>query len=385
MKKSGSIKDKKLKLRRLAKMYYCYLKMILRIPNCIGKKMGIPDLACNLMMPYSEAIEKESNCYVTYNLQPKVVEDMDSHLIYRGNSTEEFCIVMQGPLLYRDDFTLETVRYYGRVFPGVLVIISTWENELDDYIQKLRSEKNCVVILNKHPNKPGGGNVNYQCVSSRKGMLEAKKFDKKYVLKSRTDMRITMPGVLEMLYQYLKMYPISEEKNKKQKFRLILFGVYLFHPYQAGDFFCFGETNDLINYYNIDCELSAAPTVGANTMIDNKWTYRMLFESPQGENAINIHYFSKMNGKVECELEEWWKVISEYIIALPLSFLNPIWLKYDYNHELNYITMSYRRKFMGGSGEDNTIIDFSMWLDMLYCRFSLDASQYEFYLDEPMS
>lgn len=377
-------KDRKDNLRRLAKVYYYFSDLLFKIPNYIGKKLGMQDLTCNLLMPYCEAIENESNCYVTYNLFPKAANDLDNHLTYANRDAGEYCIVMQGPILEKNDFTLETVRCYKRLFPGILVIISTWEGESQEYIQKLEKERNCIVVLNHYPASSGPGNVNFQCVSSLGGMLEAKRNDKKFVMKSRNDMRITMPGTLEMLRQYLEKYAISESAGIMQKYRLIFFGAYLFHPYQAGDFFCFGHVDDMISYYD-QPEMVSATQVDANYIIDNKWSYRMLFANPQGENAINIHYFQKVNGKAECDLEEWWKVLSESIIALPLSFLNPLWIKYDYNHEMNYITMSYRRKIMGGGGADNTIVDFSMWLDMFYHRFALNAADYVFYIDMPMS
>ena len=48
--------------------------------------------------------------------------------------SDEVCIVMQGPLLARDRFTLETIKLFNRLYPQVTVIVSTWEDENKDYI-----------------------------------------------------------------------------------------------------------------------------------------------------------------------------------------------------------------------------------------------------------
>lgn len=383
--KCKQIARKKKALRIAAKTFCGFSKALLSIPYSIGKKIGMDDLACNLLMPFSEAVEHRSNCYVTYNLVPKYAKEQNDWMYYTGTNAEKFGIVIQGPILKRDDFTLETVRYYGKIYPGVLVIVSTWIDEDTAYIQRLEAEKNCIVVLCQYPEKSGIGNINYQTMSSLRGVQEAADKGKEYVLKTRSDTRVTMCGVMELLYQYTILYPLRTQTDKNQNQRIIMFSVSLFHPFHDSGMFFFGAVNDMLNYFDIELSEEVAMKDISYKMVGNKWSYRDLFNMPNGENYMNIKFFEKMNSRVECSLKEWWSVVADNIIALPISLLRPIWVKYDYNHEESNFFMTYRRAIMGGDGPDNTKVDFAMWLDMYHHEFKLDPSIYEDYLDVPMS
>ncbi len=45
-------------------------------------------------------------------------------------SLEDTAIVMQGPIMYDDDFTMETLYRYRAIYPDTLIILSTWEGEV---------------------------------------------------------------------------------------------------------------------------------------------------------------------------------------------------------------------------------------------------------------
>lgn len=372
-------------LRMGASFFYNVSNIILKIPYLVGKKIGMEDLACNLLMPFSEAIEKDSNCYVTYNLFPKSAKDLNEWLPYKGREAEKYCIVIQGPILRKNNFTLETVRYYGRIFPGVQVIVSTWEDESLADIKKLKREKNCVVVLSKYPDCAGIGNVNYQTVSSLNGMKAALKLGKSYALKTRSDTRVTAVGIMDILYQLLCQYPLKSNVTGCQKQRLLLFNAQLFHPYHSSDIFFYGAVEDMIRFFGKKLNRDKSVENAANKMVGNKWTYRDMFESPYGENEILMKYFEEIKGSVACDLRQWWSVLGESVIALPISFLRPIWVKYDYNHEESNFFMTYRRKIMGGGGMDNTKVDFTMWLDMYNNEFKLNPDDWSYLIDCPMS
>lgn len=381
---ANRLKERKRRLRNVSNLIYLVSRIVFKIPNSIGKIRAINDLACNLMIPISEAMNDESNCYVTYNLVPQYADVQNDWLYYSGMLAKECCIVIQGALVKKNDFTLETVKYYGRIYPDVIVVISTWENEDKGYIEKLKKEKNCVIILNKIPTISGASNVNYQILSSLNGAKKAAALGKKYVLKTRSDMRITACGVFDMLCQYVNQYKISTTVKKQQQ-RLVLFNAFLFHPYHTSDFFCFGKCQDVISYYDIELSKAVKEDDIADRMVADLWNYRDLYNNPCGENYICKKYFAKLNGATTCNLHEWWSVLATYVIALPLHVLRPLWIKYDYNHEENNFYMTYRRQMLGGDKIDNTTVEFGMWLDMCEGRFCLDSRDYEYIVDIPMS
>ena len=80
--KAKRVKNKKDFMRSLASMYKAPQKPVLKLVKKFGEKNGSKDFAYNLLMPYTMAVEEESNCYVTYDLYPKKAEDYNNWLYY---------------------------------------------------------------------------------------------------------------------------------------------------------------------------------------------------------------------------------------------------------------------------------------------------------------
>ena len=109
--------------------------------------------------------------FITVHTRPMYAADMP----YAGteNSDDAQCaIVIQGPIRHEKDFTLETVKLYGKHYPAATVILSTWEDENISAFESLGSEK-FKVIRNKKPSNPGGSNINMQIVSTKAGVDKA--------------------------------------------------------------------------------------------------------------------------------------------------------------------------------------------------------------------
>lgn len=381
-KKSAQARDGKVKiLRGLSKIYYQKTKFELRIVEMVGKLIGQDDLTCNLAMPFAEAIEDTSNCYMTYTYYPKHNKDAMSRLIYRGSGYSDSCIVIQGPIITKNHFTLESVRHYKRIFPDVRIVVSTWRDSPADEIKRIGKEKGVSVVKSEYPEKPGFGNINFQRISALNGVKKAKELGCKYVIKTRSDTRITAEGILEFLRYSIDSFPINENISEQNK-RIVFFNCMLFHPYHSSDFFYYGDIDDMIQFFDKELnDKDNMPSI-ASQIIAEKWTYRKSFEHMGGENEIPIKYFEKIlkNG-VHCDLNEWWEILGDYIVALPISWLRPIWYKYDYNHEESNLTFSYRRKIFGGRDINITVVDYAMWNDMVQHSFSLNPRDYEYIID----
>ena len=102
-------------------------------------------------------------------------------------SGERLAIVIQGPIVHCDDFTLETARIYRRHFPGAQLILSSWEDEPRDMVERFRN-LGVAVVLNRKPEFAGVGNINLQITSARNGILRAVENGAEYALKTRTAM-----------------------------------------------------------------------------------------------------------------------------------------------------------------------------------------------------
>lgn len=90
-----------------------------------AKIFGYQDIIDDVMKSMCKIYEKQSDYYAAYKIRPKTQEKIYS--IEEKNPIDETVgIVMQGPIFVRDHFTLETIRIYGKLFPGAKVILSTW-------------------------------------------------------------------------------------------------------------------------------------------------------------------------------------------------------------------------------------------------------------------
>ena len=120
-------------------------------------------------------------------------------------------IIMQGPLIAKDDLTIETVKLYAHLYPGTKVIISTWKDENKTLVRCLDNLDNCIVLLNDYPDFEGYfGHLNYQLVSTMEALKKAKELGYKFCLKTRCDQRFYKRGLIDWFVSLLKTFPVSE-------------------------------------------------------------------------------------------------------------------------------------------------------------------------------
>ena len=108
------------------------------------------------------------------------------------------------------------------------------------------------MISNNLPSYSGYKNINLQSVSSKNAILLAKKLGCKYVLKTRSDIRIYSSDFKDYLIDLIKFYKINRSINLRQKERIITTSFTLrYRLYGISDMILFGNINDLYNYFNI--------------------------------------------------------------------------------------------------------------------------------------
>ena len=86
--------------------------------------------------------------YTSFFKRPKKAKD------YNINSTDasissKIAIIIQGPVLDNSNFIYETIKIYKKTFPKSLIILSTW----DDEIEKLKEIKKLQIKLILSPKK----------------------------------------------------------------------------------------------------------------------------------------------------------------------------------------------------------------------------------------
>ncbi len=164
----------------------------------------------------------------------------------------DVAIVMQGPIDYERDFTLETLMRYRRLYPNTLIILSTWKGEINDDFREVISAIGITIVENDMPSDRGPSNIACQVASSLGGISRAEKeTGVRYVLKTRTDQAFYLPDFLLYFRNTLKTYPV---RNAGLKERIIFLGTHgsmCTYPFRITDFMAFGTIDDVKNLYMV--------------------------------------------------------------------------------------------------------------------------------------
>ena len=150
-----------------------------------------------LMRDCCMSYEKETGDYCSYRKRSGSAENLIVHSGMLSNMSD-VAIVIQGPLILDNHFTLNTVKLYKRYYPGCKVIVSTWNDSNKSEIDSLKTA-GADIVLNAAPGIFGLGNMNFQIVSTKGGIQCADDAGAKYILKTRSDQRIYKPHMLEYL------------------------------------------------------------------------------------------------------------------------------------------------------------------------------------------
>lgn len=296
--------------------------------------------------------EKISGRILTFHSRPLRTLNIDVYSRVR-TSPDTIAVVIQGPLLLKKDFTLETVRLYKKTFsPSSKIIVSTWEGEDSETLQKMR-DLGVIVLTNKKPTKSGIGHINFQVVSTSHGILEAKKLGANYILKSRTDHRMYAPNIEEFLISTIDAFPITTTYSQKKRIVAVSLNTYLYRPYSISDMTLFGTLDDMQSYF--DAPHDTREHFSFHDLSLKAWAKGRLCEG-----LLLTHFLEKMGRKLEFTLEDSWKVYAEHFCIIDSQAIGLFWYKYEYWNEyrvINYIAL-----------KNNQELNFREWL-ILYSNF----------------
>lgn len=143
---------------------------------------------------------------------------------------------------------LESIR---KILPGAQIVLSTWAgsdvDNLDYDILVLNDDPGAEIVdsVNNRLN-----NVNRQIVSTKNGILKS---TGKYVLKVRSDIKLTGTGFIKIFDKY----PKRSDINKIFKHRIIINNFYSANPrktdflYHMSDWVSFGLKEDMLDLWDI--------------------------------------------------------------------------------------------------------------------------------------
>ena len=154
-------------------------------------------------------------------------------------------IVIQGQVIPK--VTLRICEWYKLLYPNANIVVSTWENEKDGDIDKIR-KLGIHLIKNKIPKYPGPGNINLQIVSTKAGVDFCATNNSDYILKNRSDAWLSSDYFLEYLSFMHETYGSANDKIV-----IPSYNSFLFRLYSPTDQIQFGKLENLQIYW--DCHL----------------------------------------------------------------------------------------------------------------------------------
>jgi hypothetical protein len=346
------------KLRLKYILYKIFGNFYLLLRNWIKKfytKFDFLKNNLNKKIEHQSIIDKESgfiidntkNNFLTYHLRPKKAEDFNLESTCKID--EKIAIIIQGPIQEKFDFLKNTLEIYKKIFKNSIIIISTWKSEDIEKINTLKDE-NIYILFNDEPEK-SQSNIDHQIFSTNIALKFAMNHNAKYSIKTRADVRINKSNLETFFISLIKTFPVKSNSLIKSRIVVPSLITFKFRIFSLSDIVMFGETNDLLQYFDLELFRDGLKKFDLNEkeLLKN--------ETPVvAEIFLCARFMNKLDNSINWNLESWWDSLKNYFCIIDNSSLDLFWHKYDWNYEYRYIR-TYSDKFARA-------IDFQDWLSL---------------------
>lgn len=271
---------------------------------------------------FLSVFERFSAHFLTYHARPKSHDGVQLLKPYISHADDSVtAVVMQGPILLSNDFTFETLKLYGKMFPQTRLILSTWEDENAEELIKIR-ELGVDVVLNKKPTYAGPANINFQVVSASSGMKRAKEVGCRYALKTRTDQRIYSENSLRLCRGILELFPLKSKLCQKDRLVAFNLNTFKYRLYGISDMINFGNIDDMVDYWSPALDQRNISELG-----DAKTLYEFSRQR-FAEVYFTTSFLAKIGRDINWSLEDSFSVIADHFCILNTSDIDLFWPKY---------------------------------------------------------
>lgn len=295
---------------------------ILKLVTYVLKRLP-PKRLKRLLILTIKLLSAKGESFITYVERPKKADKIKVDPL--GITYESVAIVMQGPVIFQEDFTCETVKLYFKTFPKVSIILSTWD-DLDAITIAGFEKLGVIVVLNKKPADYGISNINLQLVSTLNGLQRAHELGKEFAVKTRTDQRLYNPFFLSSL-KLLSYFPVTNH-NKPVNSKLIVssMSTLKYRPFGVTDMLMLGTTEDMVKYWD-------APLDTRKLVFGGDITVKEFAKKEIAETYILYNFLKRNNLDNGITLGNTWAAYSDYFIILDKSSFNIFWFKYSTEKE----------------------------------------------------
>ena len=291
-------------------------------------------------------LEKSGNYFFTYHTRPKLSDD----IVPKLKSSTDFekikvGIVMQGPIIAKDNLTLETLKLYVKYFGSHSLILSTWSDADPRVLDAIRGI-GVDVVLSEQPEIAGVANINFQITSSTEGINRARALGCEYILKTRTDQRIYSQGAILFCYSAMKKFPLLIECAQNERIVSFNLNTFMYRPYGISDMINFGHIDDLTKYWCLPLDSRSHHNLREHTTLLGFSKQRL------AEVYFVTSFIERVGIEIGWTLEDSWRVMTEHFCILNSNDIDLFWKKYTHKE---FRHKSYNKVH-------NRQFDFSDWL-----------------------
>lgn len=277
---------------------------------------------------FIEIRKTNTNSFRTIWDRPKKAENVEYRILTASNT--DAGIVLQGPLMLEDDFTLETTRLYRKLYPDTPIVVSTWKasNESEKKTLSIMKDEGILIVESELPKNPGVTNINFQRYNTGKGIEKIKELGCKYVWKTRTDQRFYANNLITFFNHLLNKFPLRIETNATDRLIACSTGTFSNRLYNISDLMMYGNVEDVYRFFWP--EEDERPK--ADIICDMEDILGYCKKRP-GEIYFTSHYIEQCGHKLKWTLEDSDYYRQELFIVLDSESLDQFWPKYtDYEY-----------------------------------------------------
>lgn len=241
----------------------------------------------------------------------------------KSEIAEQIVIILQGSIKNNSCFLKETLDLYAQGFKGAEIILSSWDDEIKFLPRGL--SKKIIKVSSSKPLNPGISNINLQIVSTKNALECARKLNRKYVVKTRTDQRIAKQIGIQKIIEGLEL----NSRRDKKLIAIPSSNTFLYRIYGATDQLQISEIDNLIKYWS--CDLDTRETNQSAWPFSKNLSMRQHSELKLSEVYLAFNYVKSQNDKAKFTFEDWTKALTRHFLIFEDREIGLVWGKYSFN------------------------------------------------------
>lgn len=272
-------------------------------------------------------VNRGGSSFVTLHRRPKHTGDIgtwhDPDVRF-----DDIAVVMQGPVMSDERFTLETLRLYLRHMPDCRLILSTWSDTPAADLDPIR-DLGVEMVLSEKPSVPGPFNVNMQIVSTSAGVRAAVAAGAAWILKTRTDQRLGDRNSLAFLRSLARIFPPAAGTGQSARIIGVGQGSMKFAPYHVTDQTIFGAAADMLIYWTPPLRETPLPEHWPGTAAEMfvKMPIDELCRGPAAESYICTQFLQRLGHEPDWSLRDSWTAYRDRFCFADHPLTDFFWVK----------------------------------------------------------